>query len=230
MNVIELSNVLKRFSNGSEMTLLFEDMNFTVREGELVVISGGEGTGKSTLLRMIAAMTPANKGTIEVFGEDLIRIEKRTEWRMENIGYINEEGCLMPYLTAKQNLLLGLKPEDAQYKQMVNKALNILKDLGFTEEKLNDSIEGLDDKHQILATIARILMTSPKIILADEPTKELNGVDGTLVLDKLLAFARKQQSTVIIVTNDASIHDQADRHFTVENYQLVEKNKEEPVH
>ncbi len=229
MNAIELNNVLKRFSNGSEMTLLFEDMNFAVRKGELVVISGEEKTGKSTLLRMIAAMTPANKGTVEVFGEDLIGIQKRTEWRLENIGYINEEGCLMPYLTAKQNLLLGLNPDDAIYKEREQKAIDILEELGFSKEKIDESIEGLDDKHQILATIARILMTSPKIILADEPTKELNGDDGTAVLDKLLAFAKKQQSTVIIVTNEASIHDKADRHFTVENYQLVEKNTEEQV-
>lgn len=229
MNAIELSNVLKRFSNGSEMTLLFEDMNFTVREGELVVISGEEKTGKSTLLRMIAAMTPANKGTVEVFGEDLISIQKRTEWRLENIGYINDEGCLMPYLTAKQNLLLGLNPDDAIYKEREKKAISILEDLGFSKEKIDESIEGLDDKHQILATIARILMTNPKIILADEPTKELSGDDGTAVLDKLLAFAKKERSTVIIVTNDASILDQGDRHFTVENYQLVEKNKEEQI-
>jgi putative ABC transport system ATP-binding protein len=229
MNAIELNNVLKRFSNGSEMTLIFEDMNFNVREGELVVISGEEKTGKSTLLRMIAAMTPANKGTVEVFGEDLISIQKRTEWRLKNIGYINEEGCLMPYLTTKQNLLLGLNSDDAIYKEKEKKAIDILEDLGFSKEKIDEFIEGLDDKHQILATIARILMTSPKIILADEPTKELNGDDGTAVLDKLLAFAKKQRSTVIIVTNDASIHNKADRHFTVENYQLVEKHTEEQV-
>ncbi|WP_280769158.1 ABC transporter ATP-binding protein [Salipaludibacillus daqingensis] len=228
MNAIELSNVLKRFSNGSEMTLLFEDMNFTVREGELVVISGEEGTGKSTLLRMIAAMTPANRGTVEVFGKDLISIRKRTEWRLQNIGYINDEGCLMPYLTAKQNLLLGMTAEDPQYEETEKKALHILEDLGFSAEKLDDSIEGLDDKHQMLATIARILMTNPKIILADEPTKELEGDDGAAVLDKLLSFARKQHSTVIIVTNDECILNKADRHFTVENHQLVEK--EEQVH
>ncbi|WP_416151116.1 ATP-binding cassette domain-containing protein [Salipaludibacillus sp. HK11] len=230
MNAIELSNVLKRFSNGSEMTLIFENMNFSVRKGELIVISGNEKTGKSTLLRMIAAMTPANKGTVEVFGQDLISIRKRTEWRLENIGYINEEGCLMPYLTAKQNLMLGLDTEDPRFDEVEKKATNILVDLGFSNEKLNDSIEGLDDKHQILATIARILMTNPKIILADEPTKELSGDDGKVVLDKLLNFTKKQQSTVIIVTNDDSIHSRADRHFTVENYQLVEKNKQEHVH
>ncbi|PYZ93327.1 ABC transporter [Salipaludibacillus keqinensis] len=230
MNAIELNNVVKRFSNGSDMTLLFEDMNLTVREGELVVISGEEGIGKSTLLRMIAAMTPANKGSVQVFGEDLVSIRKRTEWRLANIGYINDEGCLMPYLSAKQNLLVGLKEEDPQYAEREKEAKAILADLGFSEDKFKESIEGLDDKHQMLATIARILMTSPKIILADEPTKELEGEDGAAVLDKLLHFAKKQGSTVIIVTNDPSIHHLADRHFTVSNRQLVEIDKDEQVH
>ncbi|MCE7794778.1 ATP-binding cassette domain-containing protein [Salipaludibacillus sp. CUR1] len=230
MNAIELNQVVKRFSNGSQMTTLFNDMNFTVREGELVVISGEEGTGKSTLLRMLAAMTPANKGSVHVFGEDLLTIRKRTEWRLENIGYINEEGVLIPYLSARQNLLLGLKPDHPQYKEKYKQAAEILMDLGFSEEKLDESIEGLDDKHQILASIGRILMTSPKLILADEPTKALDGPEGEAVLDRLMNFAKKQGLTVIAVTNDETIRDQADRHFSVENCQLVEKNEEGQLH
>lgn len=230
MIAIELNNVLKRFLNGSEMTLLFEDVNLSVNEGELVVISGEEGTGKSTLLRMIAAMTPANKGTVQVFGKDLVTLKKRTQWRLENIGYINDESLLIPYLTTTQNLLIGLKEEDPGYEAQKEKALATLNDLGFSKEKLNDSIEGLDDEHQMLATIARILLTNPKLILADEPTRELNGEAGAAVLERLLSFAKKQQTTVIIVTNDSSIHDKADKHYIVENHQLVEKSQQKPVH
>lgn len=231
MNAIELNNVVKRFSNGSDMTLLFENMNFSVREGELVVISGDEGTGKSTLLHMIAAMTPANKGTVQVFGTDLLSVRKRTEWRLENIGYLNDESCLMPYLSARQNLIIGLKPEDPQYDEKLEEASGILRDLGFSEERMDESIEGLDDKHQMLATIGRILMTRPKIVLADEPTKELSGEEGKGVLEKLLSFAKREKLTVIMVTNDPTIRSKADRHFIVENRQLVELDNEiETVH
>lgn len=230
MSAVELTNILKRFLNGSEMTLLFEDLNLSVNEGDLVVISGEKGTGKSTLLRMIAAMTPANKGTVQVFGEDVVFIKKRREWRLKNIGYINDEGLLMPYLTAKQNLLMGFNEDASDYKEHEDKALNILTQLGFSIDKLNDTIEGLDDKHQMLATIARILMTSPKLILADEPTKSLEGSEGAGILKQLLTFAKKQHTTVIICTDDPAILNQADQHYTVENHKLVDKNYQEPVH
>ncbi|MGJ9383904.1 ATP-binding cassette domain-containing protein [Salipaludibacillus sp. CF4.18] len=229
MIAIKLTNILKRFIHGSETTLLFKDLNLSVNEGELVVISGDEGTGKSTLLRMIAAMTPANKGIVQVFGEDVVTIKKRSDWRMKNIGYINDEGLLTPFLTAKQNLLMDIKEDSPEYKDQEQKAINILTQLGFSTENFNDTIEGLDDKHQVLAIIARILMTGPKLILADEPLKSLEGSEGAGILEELLTFAKQEQTTVIICTDDPAISSKADRHYRIESNKLVEKSKQEPV-
>lgn len=223
MNAIQISNVLKRFSDGNDLKVIFENMDFVVREGEMVVISGQEGVGKSTLLQMIAAITPPNKGTVEVFGQDIINIRKRTDWRVQTIGYINDESVLMPYLSIQENLMLGLTEDDPKYRSRLERAHEILKELHFPENRINESIEALDDEEQILATIARILMTNPKIILADEPTKALPGESGKDVIEHLLAFAEKQGTTVVIVTEDDDLVKRADRYYHVENQRLIEK-------
>ncbi|WP_096189305.1 ATP-binding cassette domain-containing protein [Evansella halocellulosilytica] len=221
MYAVELKNVLKRFADGTGLNVLFDEMNLQVHEGELIVVSGGDRTGKTTLLKMIAAMTPPNKGTVEVFGKDLLTIKHRTEWRLEHIGFITDEGCLIPFLTTKQNLLLGTPSDHSNYKRTEEEAERILSELGFSKEKMNETLEGLDSKEQVLATIARILMTKPKLILADEPTKQLTGIDGQEVLSMLLRFAKKNGSTVIIVSNDDSIKEFADKIYMLENCKLT---------
>ncbi|SES34803.1 ATP-binding cassette domain-containing protein [Salisediminibacterium halotolerans] len=223
MNVIEMENILKRYANGNDMKVLFEDMDFVVREGELVVISGEEGVGKSTVLQMIAAMTPANKGDVKVFGEDLVHIKKRTEWRLNTIGYLNDESVLMPYMSIKGNLLIGTKEDDPDYPEKEKAALAILDEIGFPENKIDHSIESLDNELLILGTIARILMTKPKIILADEPTKALEGEKGREIINHLLSFARKHNITVVFVTEDDSLVQKADRFVKIEDRQLIDE-------
>ncbi|SDY79162.1 putative ABC transport system ATP-binding protein [Evansella caseinilytica] len=226
MSIVTLKNVMKRFSDGSKMTILFNHMNFDVAEGELVVITGEEKSGKTTLLQMIAAMTPPNKGSVEVFGENLLHIKKRPQWRLDNIGFITDEGCLVPYLTAKQNLLLGVPADDTSYLFKEKQAEKILAELGFTKPMMNETLEGLDTKEQVLATVARVFMTTPRLILADEPTKMLIGHEGHEVLRKIIRFAKKQNATLIIVSNDPTIIQESDRFFKLEHCTLVEKNSE----
>ncbi|UCZ51902.1 ATP-binding cassette domain-containing protein [Bacillus shivajii] len=227
MFAVEVNNVLKRFASGADLNVIFDKVNLQVEEGDFIVISGGSQSGKTTLLKMIAAMTPPNKGSVKVFGEDLLNIKHRTEWRLENIGFITDEGCLIPFLTTKQNLLLGTPSDDSTYKRTEAEAERILSDLGFTEEKMNETLEGLDDKEQVLATIARILMTKPKLILADEPTKQLSGIEGQEVLTNLFRFAKKNGSTVIIASNDECMMELTDQVYSLENNRLtdVEKNR-----
>ncbi|WP_078595403.1 ATP-binding cassette domain-containing protein [Evansella clarkii] len=222
MGIVSLSNVLKRFSADGEMNILFENMNLQVNEGEVVVITGGSQTGKSTLLHMIAAMTPANKGTVEVFGQNLVTIKERPKWRLENIGLVTDEGCLLPYLTVKQNLLLGTDRSEADYPLKEAQAHRILEGLGFSSESVNETLEGLTSKEQILATIGRIFMTNPKLILADEPGKRLSGPEGEEVIRGMFQFARSNGSTVIAVSNDPGIIKKADRLLRLENRKLVE--------
>ncbi|MDG5789510.1 ATP-binding cassette domain-containing protein [Evansella sp. AB-P1] len=225
MYAVNLKNILKQFHNGSEMNILFKDMNLSVSEGELVVISGAEQSGKSTLLRLIAAMTPPNKGTIEVFGQNILSLPKRREWRVENIGFITDEGSLIPYLTAKQNLLLDLPEDDDNYMEKEKEAEQILRDLGFNDETLEETLDGLDSKEQALATVGRIFFTNPKLILVDEPTKSLVGEEGHEVLKQLLRFAKKKGSTVIMVSSDTTITEGADRVLLLENCQVCENER-----
>ncbi|MBM7096006.1 ABC transporter ATP-binding protein [Bacillus sp. H-16] len=221
MFAVEIKNVLKRFSSGDRMNVLFNDLNFTVQEGELVVVQGKNGAGKSTLLNMIAAMTPPNKGTVSVFGQDLLSLTRRPEWRMETIGYITDDCCLIPYLTAKQNLLMGVPSDDPAYERVEKQAVALLLELGLNEQVINENLEGLDVKDQMLATIGRIFMTEPKLILADEPTKALGGCEGIEILERLLSFSRRKGTTVIMVSNENHFIDQADRTFRMDNGRVI---------
>ncbi len=229
MYAVEVSDVLKRFSNGSGMNVIFEDLNFRVSEGELVIVRGTRGSGKSTLLNMIAAMTPPNKGSVKVFGQNLLTLRKRPEWRMENIGFITDDCCLMPYLTPKQNLLLGIPTDSPKYEEIEKQTEALLINLGLCYETMNENVEGLDVKEQILATIGRIFMTKPKLVLADEPTKALDGYQGMEVLERLIHFAKNSGTTVIIVSNDQQLIDHADRTMKVENGKIVTLEPPEPV-
>ncbi|WP_026690112.1 ABC transporter ATP-binding protein [Alteribacter aurantiacus] len=229
MNAVEMKHVLKQYFDGTQMNILFNDLNLTVKEGELVVIQGKPGSGKSTLLNMIAAMTPPNKGSVKVFGRNLLSVTRRLEWRSDTIGYISNNCSLMPYLTVKQNLLLGFQTGTADDSKAEQQAMTLLSELGMDHKRFDEAIEGLEQKDQILATIGRIFMAEPKLVLADEPTKSLDGKEGADVLGKLLFFTRKKGTTVIIVSNDENLAEMADRTLKMENGRLLSVKSEEKL-
>ncbi len=223
MYVITAKNISKKYITGNQRNILFDDISLNVHEGEIIFISGEYGSGKTTLLKMIAAMTPPNHGKIKVLGKDLLTIEKRSDWRLKHIGFLTNDDSLIPYLTVKQHLLMGLNEADSDYKLLNEEAQYILTMLGINENQLSHYPEALSKVDRLKITLARVLMANPRLLLLDELTSELNEDECFDFYRILIEFARTQNITLIL-TGENQNCDIADRILKLESGKLIEVN------
>ncbi len=221
MYVITAKNVSKKYITGDQRNILFKEMSLHVHEGEIVFISGQYGSGRTTLLKMIAAMTPPNHGTIEVFGKDLLTIEKRSDWRLKYIGFLTSDDCLIPYLTVKQHLLMGQEDDDPDFHVINQEAHYILAMLAISEQQLTEYPEELSKLDRLKITIARILMSNPRLLLMDEFTMGLSEEEHYELMSLLVNYVRRQRLTLII-TGETDIGHFYDRKLILENGKLIE--------
>lgn len=226
MYAITAKNVQKKYTNGNSYNILFEDLSLFVQEGEIVFISGQLGSGRTTLLKMIAAMTPPNHGTIEVFGENLLTIEHRSDWRLKHIGFLTNEDCLLPYLTVKQHLLMGQTENGIDTNHIHSEAEYILAMLDITEHKLLLYPEQLTKIDRLKITAARVLMTNPRLLLVDEFTKDVVEDDRYDLYKLLVEFARAHNTTLVI-TDEQDYCYSFDRKLKLENGKLNENTDQE---
>lgn len=221
MYVITAKNVSKRFITKDRKCVIFKDLSLQVNEGEIVFISGKFGSGRTTLLKMIAAMTPPNQGTIEVFGKNLLSIERRSDWRLKNIGFLTSDDCLIPYLTVKQHLLMGQDEEDPDFDLFNDEAHYILSMLEINDEQLSQYPETLTKVDRLKITLARLLMANPRILLLDEITTGLSDEEQFEVLSLLTNYVKRVGITLII-TGENDIGDYYDRMLELNNGKLEE--------
>lgn len=222
--VITANNVSKKYITGKQKNILFKDLSLHVHEGEIVFIGGHYGSGRTTLLKMIAAMTPPNHGTIEVFGTNLLDIEKRSDWRMKHIGFLTSEDCLIPYLSVKQHLLMGQEVDSPDYDLCNGEAQFILSMLGINDEKLTKYPDSLTKLDRLKITIARILMSNPRLLLLDELTKGLNDEEQYELYSVLVNYVRRQQLTLVI-TGETESGQFFDRILELVDGKLIEKTE-----
>ncbi|OIJ08533.1 hypothetical protein BKP35_17600 [Anaerobacillus arseniciselenatis] len=223
MYVITANNISKKYISGNDKNVLFDDMSLHVHEGEIVFISGDYGSGKTTLLKMIAAMTPPNHGKIKVLGKDLLTIQKRSDWRLKHIGFLTKEDSLIPYLTVKQHLLMGLEDTASDFELFSEDAKYILTMVGISEDQLNQFPESLTKVDRLKITLARVLMGNPRLLLLDELTSELNEEQRFELYRTIVEFSRLQNITIILTGENESC-DIADRMLKLENGKLMEVN------
>jgi putative ABC transport system ATP-binding protein len=224
--VITAKNVSKKYIKGNQKNILFKDMSLHVHEGEVVFISGHYGSGRTTLLKMIAAMTPPNHGTIEVLGKNLLTIEKRADWRLKHIGFLTSEDCLIPYLNVKQHLLMGQDEDAADFHFLNDEVQYILSMLGIDEQKLSLYPDSLTKVDRLKITIARILMANPRLMLLDELTTGLNDEEQHDIYSVLINYVKRQNITLIITGGTDSCHF-FDRTLKLVDGKLVEINDEQ---
>lgn len=220
MYIISAKNVSKKYISGKQKNILFEDLSLNVREGEIISISGQYGSGRTTLLKMIAAMTPPNHGTIEVFGKNILTIERRSDWRLKHIGFLTNQESLVPYFTAKQQLLMGQNDDDPDYDFFNEEAQYILTMLGIDEAKLSLLPDQLVRFDRLKITVARVLMTNPRLLLVDELATDLSTEERFSLYSTLVEFARKQNITIISTEDYSDCF--FDRMYTLKGGKLVE--------
>ena len=207
--MIELRGVSKTVESGGRPLTILHPLDLVVPAGQLLAVVGPSGSGKSTLLGLIAGLDEPTTGTIRIDGVDITALteDRLAELRGARIGFVFQFFHLMPSLTALENVLVPL--EIARAPDPSREARNLLEEVGLTE-RAHHYPSQLSGGEQQRVAIARALANAPPILLADEPTGNLDSRTGAQVVDLLIEVNRRRRSTVVLVTHDLELAQRAD--------------------
>lgn len=221
MNLLEVKNICKTYGSGEAAVRALKNVSFSVPRGEYVAIVGESGSGKSTLLNMIGALDTPTSGKVMIDGRDIFTMNDRklTVFRRRNIGFIFQAFNLIPELTVEQNILfpvlLDYQKPDRGYLEELLTVLNL-------KERRNHLPNQLSGGQQQRVAIGRALMTRPTLILADEPTGNLDTENSSEVIALLKEASRAYEQTIIMITHNRSIAQTADRVLQVSDGVLTD--------
>jgi putative ABC transport system ATP-binding protein len=201
--VIETHQLTKEFIRDEFHVVALRDVDISIAKGEFVALMGPSGSGKSTLLHLIAAMDRASGGEILVLGQDLRRLSDRAiaHWRNEHIGFVFQSFNLIPVLNAVENVELPLKLTNLKKKERMEHAATALKLVGLGD-RLTHLPRQLSGGQEQRVAIARAIVTDPNLILADEPTGNLDATSAQEVLTLLSRLNKEYGKTIVMVTHD----------------------------
>src|ERR671923_61545 len=221
---VELRQVQKSYREGEAERVVLADVSLTIARGEIVVFVGRSGSGKSTLLNLIAGIDRPTAGTVLVDGTDLTALDEqaRTRFRRRSIGFVFQFFNLIPMLTVEENLLLPLDLNNRADAKGLARARDLLERVGLAGRG-ESYPERLSGGEQQRVAIARALIHDPALILADEPTGNLDAETAASVLDLLDTLAREAGRTVVMVTHSREVVGVADRIFAIQRGALVER-------
>jgi putative ABC transport system ATP-binding protein len=214
---LELRNVSKSYREGEAERVVLRDVSVTIPRGEIVVVLGRSGSGKSTLLNVIAGIDRPTAGSVVVDGTDLTALDEqaRTRFRRAHIGFVFQFFNLIPLLTVEENLLLPLDLNGRADAKGIARAHELLERVGLGGRGASYP-ERLSGGEQQRVAIARALIHDPALILADEPTGNLDAETATAVLDLLDTLAREAGRTVLMVTHSREVVGVADRIYAIQ--------------
>ena len=224
MALVEIRNVTKRFSKGGETITPLDGVSLDIQSGEFVSLMGASGTGKSTLLNLIASIDRPDDGTIRVDGTDITRLSRTrlARWRADHVGYIFQTHNLIPVLTAYENIelpLLLLPMSRAQRRGRVEVALAAV-DLIDRASHYPRQLSGGQEQR---VGIARAIVTHPTLVVADEPTGDLDADNSAQILRLLGRLNEELAVTLLMVTHDAEAARIAGRQLHLEHGKLIER-------
>src|SRR5258705_2351142 len=201
--IIETRNLSKEYLRDEFQVVALKAINIDIAKGEFVALMGPSGSGKSTLLHLIAAMDKPSQGEIRVLGHNLRELSDReiAHWRNEHVGFIFQQFNLIPVLTALENVELPLKLTNLKKAERIEHATTALKLVGLGD-RLHHFPRQLSGGQEQRVAIARAIVTDPALILADEPTGNLDAASSLEVLGLLAALNRDHDKTIVMVTHD----------------------------
>lgn len=221
MEILRVENLCKIYGEGETTVNALKNVSFSLEKGELAAVVGESGSGKSTLLNCIGALDNPTSGTVLIDRQNLfaMREEERTIFRRRNIGFVFQFFQLVPELNVEQNIIFPLlldyrKPDSKK----VNEILNLL---GLVERRHHLPSQ-LSGGQQQRVAIGRALITQPKLILADEPTGNLDSKNSQDVMDMLTKASRHYQQTILIITHNKALITSVDRVFQVSDGVLTD--------
>lgn len=224
MEILRCENVTKIYDNGETQLKALDNVSLSVEKGEFVAIVGASGSGKSTLLHIIGTVDKATSGKVYIDGKDITNLSKERSaiFRRRKVGLIYQFYNLIPTLTVEQNILLPLRLDKKSFNESY--LYEVASTLGLLD-KLGNYPNQLSGGQQQRTAIARALIYRPAIILADEPTGNLDRKNSTEIIDLLKLSNKNYNQTVILITHDENIALQADRIITIEDGRIISDSK-----
>ena len=209
MKILELANVSYRYNDASNDDYVFKNLSYTFETGKVYAIKGKSGSGKTTLLSLISGLEKCSEGKIIFDGKDLKEMNL-DEYRSTHIGIVFQSYNLLPYLTALENIILTMDISKEKINNKKDKALQLMQKVGLDESYANRKILKLSGGEQQRIAIARSLSYDAKMIVADEPTGNLDKDTENDIMSILKDLAKKDNKCIIIVTHSDNVCKQAD--------------------
>jgi putative ABC transport system ATP-binding protein len=226
MPVLEAKEIRKQYRMGEHLVNALDGVDFQVEKGEFVAIMGPSGSGKSTLLHLLGGLDGPTEGNIILAGQPLARLSDRkaTLVRRHNVGFVFQFFNLLPTLSAEENILLPVIIDGKDQRKFKERLNSLLELVGLTDRR-HHKPDQLSGGEQQRVAIARALVTQPAILLADEPTGNLDSKTGTSIMELLKRSCDELDQTVIVVTHDAKAAAYADRVIFLRDGVIVQELK-----
>lgn len=223
--MLKVKNVTKKFKSGDSIVHAVDNVSFEVADGQLVGVVGKSGSGKSTLLSLLGALDSPSEGYIEIAGSDITKLRDHAliQYRCQKIGYIFQNYNLIPNLSAVENVMLPMEFAHVKKQTRIDRANELLDQVGFKDDQKKRKPGKLSGGQQQRVAIARALANQPSLILADEPTGNLDSQTGKMIFDLLHELAKSQKTTIVVVTHDLDIAGKTDKTFRLSDGKLKEE-------
>ena len=223
--LLEVKNVSKRFQEGSVDTQVLKDVDLQVFKGEQLAIIGISGSGKSTLLHIMGTLDRPTSGQVLMLGEDLYALSTRrqSEVRNQDLGFIYQFHHLLPEFSALENVAMPALIQGRNRKEVETEAKNLLERVGLGH-RLNHTPAEMSGGERQRTAIARALINKPKLVLADEPTGNLDARSGEAVYELIRELANQLGTAFVVVTHDAKLAARMDRQVRMKDGHLQAKN------
>jgi predicted ABC transporter, ATPase component len=214
--ILKAEHLVKTYGSGETAVKALDDVSLEVSKGEFVAIVGQSGSGKSTLLHMLGAMDYPDSGTLTVDGEDIFSMndDALAQYRRRKAGFVFQFFNLLPVMTAKENILIPLSLDGQKADEAY---LNEIAETMGIADRLSHYPHQLSGGQQQRVAIARAMISKPAVILADEPTGNLDSASGNEILSLLKTTIKKYDQTLILITHDMNVAEKADRIITIKD-------------
>ncbi|MBI4202970.1 MAG: ABC transporter ATP-binding protein [Chloroflexi bacterium] len=222
--MVQTRKLVKEFRMGPQVIRAVDGVNLSLQKGKVTAIMGPSGCGKSTLMHLMGALERPTEGSLVVDGVEVTSLSAReeVEYRRRKVGFVFQDYHLLPGLTALENVALPMELAGAPRARQAPRAMDLLESVGLGEERHGHRPTRLSGGEQQRVAIARALANDPSLILADEPTGNLDSKTGRQIVDLLFRLAKEEGKTVVLVTHEPGLGRRADRLVQMEDGRIVE--------
>lgn len=223
--MLRVTDVKKIFQAGDMKVAAVNGISLSIEQGQFASIVGQSGSGKTTLMSLLGGLDKPSSGSIEVDNKDIATMpdHKLIGYRCKQIGFVFQAYNLVPNLTAIENVMLPMEAAKLPTPKRKECAIELLRQVGLTGDQMKRKPGKLSGGQQQRVAIARALANKPKLILADEPTGNLDSQTSAMIIDLLRNLSRSERTTIVIVTHDQAVAKQADVVFRLQDGNLIER-------